>query len=172
MLLRILALVIAAPLAVGALAGCGGSESAEQAPPASSTATTRQAAGPEFTMASEMPDPVPVAATQWGEGTQWVALASPGNINGSAQYPNGIVLTAGQPVSVPLETKDGLERTFVLKILDERVTVKMQGSTCIGLSRTRSSGQSGVFSSSAQLPGARLSCMGSGMRLRPIPPPA
>lgn len=165
---RILALVIAVPLAAGTLAGCGGAESVEQA----STATTRQAAGPEFTMASEMPDPVPVAATQWGEGTDWVALASPGNINGSAQYPNGIVLTAGQPVTVPIETKDGRELTFVLKILGERVTVKMQGSTCAGLLRQGSGSRSTVFASSAQLPGARLSCMGSGFVLRPFPPPA
>lgn len=168
---KLLVVALAVPLAVGALAGCGGSASGGDTAPVASTASAREASAADFALMSEMPDPVPVATTQWN-GSEWAPLASPGNLNGSKDYPNGIVLTPGQPVSVPLETKDGLERTFVLKILDERVTVKMQGSTCIGLSRTRSSGQSGVFSSSAQLPGARLSCMGSGMRLRPIPPPA
>ncbi|MFM9018959.1 MAG: hypothetical protein ACKORG_05875 [Actinomycetota bacterium] len=165
---KVLALAIAVPLAVGALAGCGGSDGATSSTPPASTATARAAAAADFTMVSEMPDPVPVGATEWGTGSEWVPLASPGNINGSAQNPKGIVLTAAQPVAVPIETKDSRELTFVLKILDERVTVKMQGSSCTGLRRAGGT----VFSSSVQLPGARLTCTGPGFRLRPIPPPA
>ncbi|MBU6364364.1 MAG: hypothetical protein KGQ95_09115 [Acidobacteria bacterium] len=168
---KLLALIVAAPLAVGALAGCGGSEASDGASSSASTAAVRKAAGAGFSMTSEMPDSVPVSATQWGEGTEWVPLASPGNINGSKEYPNGIVLTAGQPVSVLIETKDGLERTFVLKILGERVTVKMQGPNCIGLWR-QSATKSVIFTSSVQFPNARLTCVGSGFLLRPFPPPA
>lgn len=70
-------------------------------------------------------------------------------------------------MAVPIETKDGRELTFVLKLLDERVTVKMQGSSCTGLRRAGGT----VFSSSVHLHGDRLTCTGPGFRLRRISPP-
>jgi len=58
-------------------------------------------------------------------------------------------------VAVPIETKDGRELTFVLKVVGERVTVKMQGSSCTGLRRTGGT----VFSSCSR---HRCSCTGTG----------
>ncbi len=156
------ALALCLPLAIGALAACGGSDAADGG--TTSAPAARQAADAGFTMLSEVE--TPVGATQWVNG-DWQPGASPGNINGSRENPNGIVLRPGQPVSVPVASKEDRQATFVLKLLGDRVTMKMQGATCIGFSN---SSRPDLYATSQPLPGARISCRGEGFVVRVIPP--
>ena len=147
---RVLAVALALSLGAGIVAGCGGSDSMGGA--GTTTAAERKAAAADFSMASQRE--VTLKTSKYSSG-DWEPGASPANIN-------GVSLTYGTPVAVPLGTKGGKEATFVLSVLGQTTKVKIQGSTCMGFTGDWYSGyapERGMGS------GSKIACAGQGLQI-------
>jgi len=150
-----LTIVVALPLAAGAMAGCGSGD--QPSGGASSTAAgtgspARQAAG-GFTVQSQRD--ITLATSKYSSG-DWEAGASPANLN-------GLALAYGQPMTVPLATKGGKAATFVLTVLGVKTKVQVQGSSCGGFTGDWYSGYS---PERAVGNAAKIQCAGAGFEIR------